>query len=51
MDYPGVMLIDVFGWLAGILLLLGIVWFLTSMLKMLPRVLDEFGRMIVFSIT
>lgn len=51
MDYPGVMLIDVFGWLAGIMLLLGIVWFLTSMLKMLPRVLDEFGRMIVFSIT
>ncbi|MEO2259429.1 FtsW/RodA/SpoVE family cell cycle protein [Paenibacillus amylolyticus] len=51
MDYPGVMLIDVFGWLAGIVLLLGIVWFLASMLKMLPRVLDEFGRMIVFSIT
>ncbi|MEK4073342.1 FtsW/RodA/SpoVE family cell cycle protein [Paenibacillus sp. FSL M7-0656] len=51
MDYPGVMLIDVFGWLAGILLLLGIVWFLASMLRMLPRVLDEFGRMIVFSIT
>ncbi|WP_339784168.1 FtsW/RodA/SpoVE family cell cycle protein [Paenibacillus sp. FSL R7-0313] len=51
MDYPGVMLIDVFGWSAGILLLLGIVWFIASMLKTLPCIRDDFGRMIIFSIT
>ncbi|MGC5771788.1 FtsW/RodA/SpoVE family cell cycle protein [Paenibacillus pabuli] len=50
-DYPGVLLIDVFGWSAGILLLVGIIWFVVSMVKMLPRIRDDFGRMIVVSIT
>ncbi|WP_440119127.1 FtsW/RodA/SpoVE family cell cycle protein [Paenibacillus sp. QZ-Y1] len=50
-DYPGVLLIDVFGWSAGILLLVGIIWFVASMVKMLPRIRDGFGRMIMVSIT
>ncbi|MFE6073595.1 FtsW/RodA/SpoVE family cell cycle protein [Paenibacillus sp. NPDC057886] len=50
-DYPGVLLIDVFGWSAGILLLVGIIWFVASMVKMLPRIRDGFGRMIIVSIT
>ncbi|MEK4058033.1 FtsW/RodA/SpoVE family cell cycle protein [Paenibacillus sp. FSL F4-0087] len=50
-DYPGVLLIDVFGWSAGILLLVGIIWFVISMMKMLPRIRDDFGRMIIVSIT
>lgn len=51
LDYPGVLLIDVFGWSAGILLLVGIIWFVASMVKMLPRIRDDFGRMIIISIT
>ncbi|MDN4603385.1 FtsW/RodA/SpoVE family cell cycle protein [Paenibacillus sp. F6_3S_P_1C] len=50
-NYPGVLLIDVFGWSAGILLLVGIIWFVASMVKMLPRIRDDFGRMIIVSIT
>ncbi|MHA7581786.1 FtsW/RodA/SpoVE family cell cycle protein [Paenibacillus vandeheii] len=50
-NYPGVLLIDVFGWSAGILLLVGIIWFVASMMKMLPRIRDGFGRMIIVSIT
>ncbi|KGP80536.1 MULTISPECIES: FtsW/RodA/SpoVE family cell cycle protein [unclassified Paenibacillus] len=50
-DYPGVLLIDVFGWSAGILLLVGIIWFVASMVKILPRIRDDFGRMIIVSIT
>ncbi|NUU76604.1 FtsW/RodA/SpoVE family cell cycle protein [Paenibacillus xylanilyticus] len=50
-DYPGVLLIDVFGWSAGILLLVGIIWFVASMVKMLPRIRDDFGRMIIVIIT
>ncbi|WP_063563429.1 FtsW/RodA/SpoVE family cell cycle protein [Paenibacillus sp. O199] len=50
-NYPGVLLIDVFGWSAGILLLVGIIWFVISMMKMLPRIRDDFGRMIIVSIT
>lgn len=51
LDYPGVLLIDVFGWSAGILLLVGIIWFVASMVKILPRIRDDFGRMIIISIT
>ncbi|WP_340390281.1 FtsW/RodA/SpoVE family cell cycle protein [Paenibacillus sp. FSL E2-0151] len=51
LDYPGVLLIDVFGWSAGIILLVGIIWFVASMVKMLPRIRDDFGRMIIISIT
>ncbi|RAW16703.1 FtsW/RodA/SpoVE family cell cycle protein [Paenibacillus taichungensis] len=50
-NYPGVLLIDVFGWSAGILLLVGIIWFVASMVKTLPRIRDDFGRMIIVSIT
>ncbi|MGF9695837.1 FtsW/RodA/SpoVE family cell cycle protein [Paenibacillus sp. MABNR03] len=50
-DYPGVLLIDVFGWSAGILLLVGIIWFVASMVNMLPRIRDDFGRMIIVIIT
>ncbi|MFS0869444.1 FtsW/RodA/SpoVE family cell cycle protein [Paenibacillus xylanilyticus] len=45
------MLIDVFGWSAGILLLVGIIWFVASMVKTLPRIRDDFGRMIIVIIT
>lgn len=45
------LLIDVFGWSAGILLLVGIIWFVASMVKILPRIRDDFGRMIIVSIT
>ncbi|MFB8373882.1 FtsW/RodA/SpoVE family cell cycle protein [Paenibacillus taichungensis] len=51
LDYPGVLLIDVFGWSAGILLLVGIIWFVASMVKILPHIRDDFGRMIIISIT
>ncbi|WP_339242113.1 FtsW/RodA/SpoVE family cell cycle protein [Paenibacillus sp. FSL R5-0517] len=50
-NYPGVLLIDVFGWSAGILLLVAIIWFVANMVKMLPRIWDDFGRMIIVSIT
>ncbi|WP_413409298.1 FtsW/RodA/SpoVE family cell cycle protein [Paenibacillus amylolyticus] len=50
-DFPGVMLIDVFGWSAGILLLIGIFWFVSSMVKILPRIRDDYGRMIILSVT
>ena len=50
-NYPGVLSFDVFGWSAGILLLVGIIWFVASMVKMLPRIWDDFGRMIIVSIT
>ncbi|MFC9708343.1 FtsW/RodA/SpoVE family cell cycle protein [Paenibacillus sp. NPDC056933] len=50
-NYPGVLLIDVFGWSAGILLLAGVIWFVASMMKILPRIRDDFGRMIIVSIT
>ena len=33
------------------MLLVGIIWFVASMVKMLPRISDDFGRMIIFSIT
>ncbi|WP_340401718.1 permease prefix domain 1-containing protein [Paenibacillus sp. FSL H8-0079] len=36
---------------AGILLLVGIIWFVASMVKMLSRIRDNFGRMIIISIT
>ncbi|PYY26505.1 FtsW/RodA/SpoVE family cell cycle protein [Paenibacillus illinoisensis] len=50
-DYPGVLLIDVFGWAAGIGLLVAIIWFVASMVKTLPRIRDDFGRMIIVIIT
>ncbi|WP_315795505.1 FtsW/RodA/SpoVE family cell cycle protein [Paenibacillus sp. BIC5C1] len=50
-NYPGVLLIDVFGWSAGILLLVGVIWYVASMMKILPRIRDDFGRMIIVSIT
>ncbi|MEO2203766.1 FtsW/RodA/SpoVE family cell cycle protein [Paenibacillus pabuli] len=50
-DYPGVLLIDVFGWAAGIGLLVAIIWFVASMGKTLPRIRDDFGRMIIVIIT
>lgn len=50
-DYPGVLLIDVFGWVAGIGLLVAIIWFVASMVKTLPRIRDDFGRMIIVIIT
>lgn len=51
LDHPAVLLIDVFGWFAGVFFLLIIIWFVASMLKTLLRIKDEFGRMIVVSIT
>ncbi|MNP66648.1 Cell cycle protein [compost metagenome] len=45
------MLIDVFGWSAGILLLVGIFWFVSSMVKILPRIRDDYGRIIILSVT
>ncbi|MFK0521421.1 FtsW/RodA/SpoVE family cell cycle protein [Paenibacillus illinoisensis] len=50
-DYPGVLLIDVFGWAAGIGLLVSIIWFVASMVNTLPRIRDDFGRMIIVIIT
>ncbi|PWW36659.1 MULTISPECIES: FtsW/RodA/SpoVE family cell cycle protein [Paenibacillus] len=50
-NYPGVLLIDVFGWSAGILLLVGVIWYVASMMKILPRIRDDFSRMIIVSIT
>ncbi|MBY0218932.1 FtsW/RodA/SpoVE family cell cycle protein [Paenibacillus illinoisensis] len=50
-DYPGVLLIDVFGWAGGIGLLVAIIWFVASMVKTLPRIRDDFGRMIIVMIT
>ncbi|MET3942546.1 rod shape determining protein RodA [Paenibacillus sp. PvP094] len=50
-DYPGVLLIDVFGWAAGIGLLVAIIWFVASMVNTLPRIQDDFGRMIIVIIT
>ncbi|MFX3649540.1 MAG: FtsW/RodA/SpoVE family cell cycle protein [Paenibacillus sp.] len=50
-DFPGVMLIDVFGWSAGIFLLIGIFWFVSSIVKIIPRIRDDFGRMIILSVT
>ncbi|WP_127536072.1 FtsW/RodA/SpoVE family cell cycle protein [Paenibacillus illinoisensis] len=50
-DYPGVLLIDVFGWAAGIGLLVAIIWFVASMVNTLPRIRDDFGRMIIVIIT
>lgn len=50
-DYPGVLLIDVFGWASGIGLLVAIIWFVASMVNTLPRIRDDFGRMIIVIIT
>lgn len=50
-NYPGVLLIDVFGWSAGILLLVGVICYVASMMKILPRIRDDFSRMIIVSIT
>ncbi|MDR6723797.1 cell division protein FtsW (lipid II flippase) [Paenibacillus amylolyticus] len=51
LDYPLVMLIDVFGWSAGVVFVLGIVWFIAHMIKMIPSIRDEFGRMMIVVIT
>ncbi|WP_339277818.1 FtsW/RodA/SpoVE family cell cycle protein [Paenibacillus sp. FSL W8-0426] len=50
-DYPGVALIDVFGWTAGIAMFIGMIWFVVTMLKASLRVKDEFGQMIILVIT
>jgi len=50
-SYPGVALIDVFGWTAGIALLIGVIWFVVTMLKASLRVKDKFGQMIIVVIT
>ncbi|SCZ05558.1 cell division protein FtsW, lipid II flippase [Paenibacillus polysaccharolyticus] len=51
LSYPGVMLIDVFGWSACALFIVGIVWFVNTLFKILPRIQDKFGSMIVLSVT
>ncbi|MGQ8875138.1 FtsW/RodA/SpoVE family cell cycle protein [Paenibacillus sp. TSA_86.1] len=51
LSYPGVMLIDVFGWSACALFFVGIVWFVSTLFKILPRVQDKFGSFVVLSVT
>ncbi|MGO4528337.1 FtsW/RodA/SpoVE family cell cycle protein [Paenibacillus sp. 2TAF8] len=51
LSYPGVMLIDVFGWSACALFFVGIVWFVSTLFKILPRIQDKFGSIIVLSVT
>ncbi|WP_434751415.1 permease prefix domain 1-containing protein [Paenibacillus amylolyticus] len=51
LSYPGVMLIDVFGWSACALFFVGIVWFVSTLFKILPRIQDKFGSFVVLSVT
>ncbi|WP_366296277.1 FtsW/RodA/SpoVE family cell cycle protein [Paenibacillus sp. AN1007] len=51
LDFPGVMLVEVFGWSACVLLIVGIVWLVRTMIKMLPRIQETFGSIIVVSVT
>lgn len=41
------MLIDVFGWSVGVVFVLGIVWFIAHMIKLIPSIREEFGRMMI----
>ncbi|MDM5278055.1 FtsW/RodA/SpoVE family cell cycle protein [Paenibacillus silvae] len=49
--FPGVMLVDMFGWSACVLLIVGVVWLIRTMTKMLPRINDTFGAVIAVSVT
>jgi len=50
-DYPAVVLIDVFGWTAGIAIFIGMIWFVVTMLKASMHVKDEFGQMLILVVT